>query len=191
MKRIELVRGGADLVDHGLQPLLELAAVLRAGDHPGEVERDHAPVRERLGNLVVDDPLGDALDDRGLADAGLAEQRRVVLRPAGQDLDRLLDLVGAADDRVELALARLLGQVAAELVERRRARCLARRAGLDTADDGAAQLGVRDAEALEQVAGLRLVVAREREQDVLGADVRGAELARLLVRGEERGLRVR
>ncbi len=44
MKRI---RSSArpDLVDHRLQPLLELAAVLRAGDHPGEVERDDAVAR--------------------------------------------------------------------------------------------------------------------------------------------------
>ena len=62
-------------------------------------------VRERLRHLVVDDPLGEALDDRGLADAGLTDQHRVVLRSPREDLDRLLDLVGAADHRVELPLA--------------------------------------------------------------------------------------
>ena len=34
-----------------------------------------------------DDPLGEALDDRGLADAGLADEHRVVLRAAGEHLD--------------------------------------------------------------------------------------------------------
>ena len=43
----------------------------------------------------------------------------------------------------------------------------------------------------EQLARLRLLVTREREQHVLGADVGGTELARLLVGGEQRGLRVR
>ena len=105
MNRISSSRVLADLVDDRLQPLLELAAVLGAGDHAGQVERDEALAGQRLGHLVVDDPLGDALDDGGLADAGLADQHRVVLRAAGQDLDRLLDLVGAADHRVELALA--------------------------------------------------------------------------------------
>ena len=181
----------ADLVDHRLQPLLELAAVLRAGDHPGEVERDHAVVRERLGDLVVDDPLRDPLDDRRLADARLAEQRGVVLRPAGEDLDRLVDLVGAADHGVELALARLCGQVAAELVELRRLRGLARRRRLDAADDGAAELRVRDAEALRAARRRVSVVARERKQHVLGPDIRGAELARLLVGSEQGRLRVR
>ena len=122
----QLVGVVADLVDHRLQALLELAAVLRAGDHPGEIERDDAATAQRLGDLVVHDPLGDALDDRRLADTGIAEQRRVVLRAAREDLDRLLDLVGAADHGVELALAGLLGQVAAELVEPRRVRPLPR-----------------------------------------------------------------
>ena len=62
--------------------------------------------------------LGDALGDRRLADARVADQHRVVLGPPGEDLDRLLDLVGAADHRVELALARGLGEVAAVLVQR-------------------------------------------------------------------------
>jgi hypothetical protein len=96
----------AHLGHHGLDALLELAAVLRAGDHQREVEHDHALAAQDLGHLVVDDALGEALDDGGLADAGLAEQHRVVLGAAREDLHHALDLVGAADDRVELALAR-------------------------------------------------------------------------------------
>ena len=146
----QLLGSAPDLVDHGLEPLLELAAVSRPGDHPSEVESDDAPVGKRLGNLVVDDALRDPFDDRGLAHARLAEQGRVVLRPAGEDLDRLVDLVRAADDGVELALACLLREVASVLVESWRAAPLARAARrLDTADDAAAQLRVRGAEALE------------------------------------------
>ena len=43
-------------------------------------------------------------DDRGLADAGLADQHRVVLGAPLQHLDRAADLVVAADHRIELAL---------------------------------------------------------------------------------------
>ena len=72
---------------------------------------------EHVRHVVVDDLLGEALDDGRLAHAGLADQDRVVLRAAGEDLDDPLDLGLAADHRVELALAGELGQVARELVE--------------------------------------------------------------------------
>ena len=65
--------------------------------------------------------LGQALDDGGLADAGLADEHRVVLGAAGQHLHDALDLALAPDDRVELLLARELGEVATELVEHERA----------------------------------------------------------------------
>src|SRR4029078_64982 len=40
-----------DLVHHRLEPLLELAAVLRAGDDRGPVERDHAVAPARPAAL--------------------------------------------------------------------------------------------------------------------------------------------
>ena len=92
-----------DLGEHGLEPLLELAAVLRAGER---ARRCRAPTT-RLpfrpsGTSPRDDPLREALDDRRLADAGLADQHRVVLGPAREHLDHAPDLLVAADHRVEL-----------------------------------------------------------------------------------------
>ena len=52
---------------------------------------------QRLGHIVVDDALREALDDGGLADARLANEARVVLRPPRQDLDRPPDLVVPPD----------------------------------------------------------------------------------------------
>ena len=113
MKRMISPCASCDLLEDGLQAVLELAAVLRAGDQRADVERDHAAVAQRLGHVAGDDPLGEALDDRGLADAGLADQDRVVLRAAAEHLDHAADLLVAADHRVELALLGALGQVAA------------------------------------------------------------------------------
>ena len=110
--------GVGDLLEDGLQALLELAAVLRAGDQRADVERDDAAVAQLLGDVAGDDALGEALGDRGLADAGLADQDGVVLRAAGEDLDDAADLVVAADDGVELALLGGAREVAAELLER-------------------------------------------------------------------------
>ena len=95
-----------DLLQDGLQPLLELTAVLRAGDHRAEVQRDHALVLERLGHVAVDDALCEPLDDRRLADAGLADQHRVVLRAARQHLDRATNLLVAPDHRDRACPAR-------------------------------------------------------------------------------------
>src|SRR3712207_9287413 len=75
----------------------------------------------------------------------LADEDRVVLRPAGQDLHDALDLLGPPDHRVELGVARGLGQVAAELVEdqrgRRRALGGAARGGRRLAPVAAGALG--------------------------------------------------
>ena len=114
----DLALGVGDLLQHGLQPVLELTAVLGAGDHRGEIERDHAAVLQSLGHVAGDDPLRESLGDRGLADAGLADQHGVVLGPAREDLDHAADLVVAADHRVELALRGGLGQIAAVALER-------------------------------------------------------------------------
>ncbi len=106
MKRMTSPACVRDLLEDRLQPVLELTAVLGARDQRADVERDHTAVAKRFGYVAVDDPLGEALGDRRLADAGLADQDGVVLGAAAEDLDHAADLVVAADDRVELALAR-------------------------------------------------------------------------------------
>ena len=63
------VAAGADLLEHLLQALLEVTAVAGAGDQRTEVEGVDLLVLERLGHVALDDVLGQALDDRGLADA--------------------------------------------------------------------------------------------------------------------------
>ena len=47
--------------------------------------------------------MGQAFDDGGFAHAGLADQHRVVLGAATQDLDHSADLLVAADDRIQFA----------------------------------------------------------------------------------------
>ena len=165
----QVALGVPHLGEYGLEPLLELAAVLRAGEHRADVERPDALALQALGDVAGDDPLREALDDRGLADAGVADQDRVVLRAARQHLDHAADLLVAADDRVELAGLRELGQVAAELLERL---------------VGAFRVLAGDALAAADRLDLRLeLVARddiEREQQVLGRDVLVLHPARLV-----------
>ena len=54
-------------------------------------------------HVAVDDAQRQALDDRRLADAGLADQHRIVLGAARQHLDGAADFLVAADHRIELA----------------------------------------------------------------------------------------
>ena len=114
----DLAVRGLDLREHGLQPLLELAAIFGAGDQRAEIERQHLLVLEALGHVAIDDAVRQPLDDRRLADAGLADQHGIVLGAAGQHLDGAPDLLVAADHRIELALGRGLGEVAGVALQR-------------------------------------------------------------------------
>ena len=133
--------------------------------------------------------MREAFGDRGLADARLADERRIVLGAARQDLDDALDLLLATDHRVELAGAGGLGEVDAELVDGRRlagALRLGRRAGRrrlrQDADDFVADLVEVDAERLEDAGGDALALADQAQQQMLGADVVVAEAAGLVDR---------
>ena len=139
-RRLEQVRGvhraparrpradhGVDLVDEedraglglertqdGLQALLELAAELRAGDERAHVQREDVRGAQRRRNLAGVDRARESLDDRGLADAGLAHEDGVVLAAPRENVDRALEFGGAADERVDLALRRPGDQVGRE-----------------------------------------------------------------------------
>jgi hypothetical protein len=205
-ERVELVDeedhvlGPADLVHDRLDPLLELAAVLRAGDHHGEVEHHEPLVVQQVGDVLAHDPLGEPLDDGGLADARLAEQHGVVLRAAAEHLDEPLDLVGPPDHRVELVGAGELGEIAAEAVEggglalaapgggaglagadlRTLGRLLALDAGPEQVEDLLADLVELEAEVHEHLGGHAVVLAEQPEQQVLGAHVVVIEVPGLL-----------
>ena len=149
---------------------------------------DQLAVAQALGDVAVDDPLGKALDDRGLADAGLADQDRVVLGPAAEDLDHAADLVVAPDHRVELAL------VAAASVRSRPKRSSAWNLSsgfwsvtlwLPRTSASALSSSSRDAPARAQrVAGLA-GVRGDRQQQMLGGDVLVLELAHLGLGGAQ------
>jgi hypothetical protein len=49
----DLAVGGLDLLEHGLEALLEFAAVLGAGDEGGEVELEELAVLEALGDVAA------------------------------------------------------------------------------------------------------------------------------------------
>lgn len=121
------VTAGVDLLEHLLEAFLEVTAVAATRHQRSQIQRVELLVLERLRHLAVHDGLRQSFDDRGLADAGLADQHRVVLGAPREHLHDPLDFLLAADDRVQFAFHRRRREVAAELVEHQGRR---RRAGL-------------------------------------------------------------
>ena len=105
------------LFDDALDPLLELAAVLGARDHAGQVQGQQALAADGGRDLAGGDPASQALYDSRLAHAGLSDEDGIVLGPPAQDLDDAADLLFAPDHGVELSVVGHLGQVPAELVQ--------------------------------------------------------------------------
>ncbi len=114
----DLPLGGGDLLQDSLQPLLELAAVLRPGDKGADIEADDPFVTEVLRHVPIHDPLCQSLDDCRLAHARFPDQDGVVLRPAGEDLHDPPDLFVPADHGVEGTAPGQLVKIACVTLER-------------------------------------------------------------------------
>ena len=117
----DVAAGAFDLVEDALDAAFELTAILGPRHQRPERQREHALLAQRGRDVAHRDPLRESLDDRGLADARLADENRVVLAAPGQDRDDPFDLVAAADDGVELAALGRLGEVARVLPQGRAA----------------------------------------------------------------------
>ena len=117
----DVARAALDLVENALDAAFELAAIFRAGNQRPEREREHFLVAQRRGHVPGDDALREAFDDRRFADAGLADQHGIVLAAARENRDDAFDFVVASDDRIELAGAREIGEIARILRQGRRA----------------------------------------------------------------------
>ena len=118
MKRITSPFGLLDLLIHGLEPLFELAAVLRPGHQRAEVERQKLLVLQAFGHVALNDPVCDTLGNRGLPHTGLTDQHRVVFGAARENLHDPAYFLVTADHRVGLPLTGRFGQIARVLLER-------------------------------------------------------------------------
>ena len=113
----DLAVGLDDLLDDAFQTLLELALVLGAGHQSTHIQRVQLLGFQVLRNIAADKAVGEAFRNGGLADARFADQNRVVLGTARQDLQHPPDLLVTADDWVELALTGGFVEVGGVLVE--------------------------------------------------------------------------
>src|SRR6185295_8533666 len=193
-----------------LQPVLEVAAIAGAGQERAEVEPVDLGVAEAFGSFPEGDPPRQPFDQSGLADARIADVDRVVLAPPLEDLERALDLALAADQRVDRALLRELGQLLAVGPERiagglaaalvllvplalaRRLAGRAARAGGGEARDAvreeADDVEAGDPLAVEELDGEGVGLGEEGDEDVRAADLVAPGARRLDARPRERPL---
>ena len=175
---------GRHLLQHGLEPFLEFAAIFGAGDQRAQVEREQLLVLQAFRHVAIDDAQGQALDDRGLADAGLADQHRIVLGSTRQDLDGAADFLVASDHRVELAVAGRLGEIARVFLQRLVSvfgRSGVGGAALAQRLDGGVEILRRHPRKAEDLAGLVALLERQRKQQPFdGNEAVAGLLARLL-----------
>ncbi len=187
------VRHPFEFGDDLLQSLLEIAAIAGAREQRAHVERIDHGFRQHFGHFAFDDLARQAFRDRGLADAGIADIERVVLAAAAEDLHRAIDLRPATDQRIDLAVFRLLVEIDGELVERsfllgvlallglglgrgvfcaslRRA-CLARTAALaDAVADEADRIQPAHILLLEEIDGIAVAFGKQRDQHIGASD---------------------
>ena len=161
------------LFHDGLEPLFKLAAVLGAGHDERKIEAEHALVGQEAGHFAVGDALRQALDDGRLAHAGLADQHRIVLGAAAENLHHALQFAIAAHQRIELPVHGRLGQVAAELGQQAGlALALLRRSFfLRHAGQLIANLRQLQAALLQNLRGKAFLFAQQAQQQMFGADV--------------------
>src|ERR1041385_8668367 len=164
-----------------LQTLFELSAIFRARYDQADVERQDAFVFEKRRHFAGDDSLGETFDDRGLADAGLADQNRIVLGAAAKNLNQPFDLCVASNQRIESIVVRVFGQVARELEQVRNVFALTRICA--TLPGNLVTHRRQTQSALKQnLRGHRTLLTEQTQQQVFGADVPVLQPVRFFVR---------
>ena len=108
---------GDDPVDHGLQPLFEVAAVTRPGQERAHVERVDRDLGDEFRHVALVDGKRQTLDDGRLADARVAHQDRVVLPSPRQRLADDPYFVQTSNQRIDGTLRGALVQVGREALE--------------------------------------------------------------------------
>ena len=106
-----------DLFHHLLEAFFEIAAIACAGQQRAHVESIDRRALEHFRNFALDDFARQTFGDRRLADAGIADQQRIVLLAAAQHLDGAQDFGLATDQRIDLAILRLVVEVHAISLE--------------------------------------------------------------------------
>src|ERR1043166_6219530 len=109
-----------DQLPHDLfQAFFELSAILGTGNDQADIERKNSFVLEERRYVATDDSLRETFNDSRLANTRFAYQNRIVFRAATENLNYPLDLVIAADQRIEPIVRGILSKISRELQQMR------------------------------------------------------------------------
>ena len=96
-----------------LEALLEVTPEPRAREERARVEGEDFGILQEVRDVGAEEPRREAFGHRRLPDARLPDEDRVVLPAAAEHLNRALQLLAPANQRVEPALPSPLGQIRA------------------------------------------------------------------------------
>ena len=97
--------GFDDFVEDCFEAFFKFAPKLGSCDKGTKIESYDSLLFQAFWDVSCDDAAGETLYDGGFADSGFADENRIVLRSAGEDLNGATNLLISADDRIQFALA--------------------------------------------------------------------------------------
>ena len=104
-------------LQNSFQTFLKLASVLGSRNKRAHVQRENLLILQAFRHITGNDPLSKALYCGGFANAGLADQNRIILSLTGQDPDNIADLRVTSDHRIQLLVPGFLHQILAVFVQ--------------------------------------------------------------------------
>ena len=113
----DVILGFLQLSNNLLHAVLELTAILRTCYQTCQVKRPNLLSAQDVRDVAGCNELSQALNNGGLTNAGIAQDKWVVLLAAGKNLHDTLNLAVTANDRVKLFICGKLSKVAAKLLQ--------------------------------------------------------------------------
>ena len=113
----DVILGFLQLSNNLLHAVLKLTAILGTSYQTCQVKRPNLLSAQDVRDVAGCNELSQALNNGGLTNAGIAQDKWVVLLAAGKNLHDTLNLAVTTDDRVKLFICGKLSKVAAKLLQ--------------------------------------------------------------------------
>ena len=89
--------------EHAFEPLFKVTPVFRAREKRAHIERVHNGIGQYIRHISIDNPSRQAFGNGGFTNPGFADQQRVVLASAAENLHHTFQLFFATDQRIDFA----------------------------------------------------------------------------------------